>query len=118
APNLEGTHQIDNAGLALACLECLNIGTLDDESVRRGLTRARWPARLQRLTRGPLVDALPPETEIWLDGGHNPAAGEALARMAETWRDRPLGLVVGMLDSKDLAAFLAPLARHARALRA
>jgi dihydrofolate synthase/folylpolyglutamate synthase len=116
-PNLEGAHQFDNAGLALACLETLGVVPLDSDAVHAGLTHARWPARLQRLTRGPLVDALPAGTELWLDGGHNPAAGEALARMAEGWRDRPLGLVVGMLDSKDSASFLAPLARQARALR-
>jgi dihydrofolate synthase / folylpolyglutamate synthase len=116
-PNLEGAHQIDNAGLALACLEILDAVPLYDDAVRRGLINARWPARLQRLTHGPLVETLPPGTELWLDGGHNPAAGEALAQMAEGWRDKPLGLVVGMLDSKDSAAFLAPLARHVAALR-
>jgi dihydrofolate synthase/folylpolyglutamate synthase len=116
-PNLPGAHQIDNAGLALACLELLGTVPLDGDAVRRGLTEARWPARLQRLRHGPLVDALPAGTELWLDGGHNPAAGEALAQMAESWRDRPLGLVVGMLDSKDSTAFLTWLAPHAKALR-
>ncbi|MGE5145349.1 MAG: bifunctional folylpolyglutamate synthase/dihydrofolate synthase, partial [Candidatus Eiseniibacteriota bacterium] len=105
-PNLAGAHQVDNAGLALACLELLGTVRLDGEAVRRGLTEARWPARLQRLVRGPIVEALPAATELWLDGGHNPAAGEALAHMAETWRDKPLGLVVGMLDSKDSTTFL------------
>jgi dihydrofolate synthase/folylpolyglutamate synthase len=116
-PNLPGAHQLDNAGLALACLEILGTMPLDGEAVRHGLTHARWPARLQRLTRGPLVDALPRGTELWLDGGHNPAAGEALARMAESWRDRPLGFVVGMLDSKDSTEFLRWLVPHAAALR-
>jgi dihydrofolate synthase/folylpolyglutamate synthase len=117
-PSLPGAHQIENAGLALAALELLGAPPLDGAAVKRGLTEARWPARLQRLARGPLVEALPRETELWLDGGHNPSAGAALARQAEGWRDRPLGLVVGMLDSKDSAEFLRPLAPHAAALRA
>jgi dihydrofolate synthase/folylpolyglutamate synthase len=72
----------------------------------------RWPARLQRLTRGPLVDRLPDGIELWLDGGHNPDAGAALARSFAAWRDRPLRLVLGMRDTKDPAGFLEPLAAH------
>ena len=75
-----------------------------------------WPARLQRLRRGPLVDAVPPGWELWLDGGHNPAAGEVLGDVAAGWHDRPLYLVVGMMNTKDAAGFIAPLAKHARAL--
>ena len=77
-----------------------------------------WPARLQRLTRGPLVASLPAGWELWLDGGHNPAAGEVLGEIASFWRDRPLYLIVGMLNTKDAGGFLAPLARHARSLHA
>ena len=68
-----------------------------------------WPARLQRLTRGPLVEALQPGCELWLDGGHNPSAGEALARSVESWRDLPLRLVLGILDTKDPQGYLRPL---------
>jgi dihydrofolate synthase/folylpolyglutamate synthase len=116
-PGLPGAHQIENAGLALASLELLGALPLDSAAARCGLAEARWPARLQRLTRGPLIDALPRESELWLDGGHNPSAGAALALQAEGWRDRPLGLVVGMLDSKDSTEFLRPLAPHVAALR-
>ena len=68
--------------------------------------------------RGALVELLPAGWELWLDGGPNPAAGEVLAGAAAAWHDRPLELIVGMLNTKDAGGFLAPLARHARSLRA
>jgi dihydrofolate synthase/folylpolyglutamate synthase len=117
-PSLAGPHQIANAGTAIACLERLPGAALDPGVIARGLRRIEWPARLQRLERGPLVARLPPGWEIWLDGGHNPSAGEALADTATAWRERPLHLVVGMLNTKDAQGFLAPLARHAASLAA
>jgi dihydrofolate synthase/folylpolyglutamate synthase len=117
-PSLLGLHQIRNAGLAIACLECLPGFVVPPEAIARGLCQIDWPARLQHLARGPLVDILPPPWEVWLDGGHNPAAGEVLGAVAAEWRDQPLDLVVGMLNTKDIAGFLAPLAPFARALRA
>ena len=92
--------------------------SLPAEAIAAGLRRIDWPARLQRLTRGPLAETLPPGWELWLDGGHNPGAGQVLAEAAASWRDRPLYLVVGMLNTKDAGGFLAPLAPHARALYA
>ena len=77
-----------------------------------------WPARLQLLRRGPLVDAVPPDWELWLDGGHNPLAGEILGDVAAGWHDRPLYLVVGMMNTKDAAGFIAPLASTAEGLLA
>ena len=117
-PSLAGAHQIANAGTAIACLEQLPRLDLPPQALARGLSHIEWPARLQHLTRGPLVALLPPGWELWLDGGHNPAAGAVLAKVAAGWRDRPLDLIVGMLNTKDAAGFLAPLAPHARALRA
>ncbi|WP_404322612.1 bifunctional folylpolyglutamate synthase/dihydrofolate synthase [Azospirillum doebereinerae] len=123
-PGLAGAHQIGNAGLALACLDHLPLA-VDEAAVRRGLASVEWPARLQRLTRGPLADGLPPDWELWLDGGHNDSAGEVLARQAVDWSaadadkdgGRPLLLIYGMLASKDPYEFLAPLAPFAHALR-
>jgi dihydrofolate synthase / folylpolyglutamate synthase len=117
-PSLPGGHQILNAGTAIACLEQLAEFPLPPGAIAEGLRHIEWPARLQRLTRGPLVEALPAGWELWLDGGHNPGAGAVLAAMAAGWRDRPLYLVVGMLNTKDAAGFLRPLAAHAAALRA
>jgi dihydrofolate synthase/folylpolyglutamate synthase len=110
-PVLPGAHQVDNAGLAIACLERLAGFSVGESALAEGLVNADWPGRLQRLTRGPLVDALGQGCELWLDGGHNAAAGEALAAHAAAhWRDGPLHLVCGMLNSKQVGQFLEPLA--------
>jgi dihydrofolate synthase/folylpolyglutamate synthase len=124
APALVGAHQIDNAATAVACVERIRAArfAIDDAAIRKGLTSVEWPARLQRLTRGPLVEVLPPGCELWLDGGHNEDCGIALARMATDWAKEPaplpLYLVFGMLTTKDASGFLRPLARHAVAARA
>ncbi len=88
----------------------------------KGLASVDWPARLQKLSHGPLVEALPPGGELWLDGGHNEDCGIALARQAAEWAKEPaalpLYLIYGMLTTKDAAGFLRPLARHAATARA
>lgn len=117
-PSLAGSHQIANAGVALACLEQLSGVDPPPAALAAGLRRIDWPARLQRLTRGPLPGMLPPGWELWLDGGHNPGAGAVLGEAAAGWMDRPLYLIVGMLNTKDAGGFLGPLAPHAAALRA
>lgn len=125
APGLPGRHQIDNAATAVALALALRDQGFDlpDAAIAAGVAGASWPARLQRLTRGPAAKALP-GWEIRLDGGHNPAAGAALAAEARAWaaRERGLGrglhLVCGMLNSKAAADFLAPLAPHAASLTA
>lgn len=111
-PGLTGTHQVGNAGLAAACALQLAavLPQLDDRAIARGIETVRWPARLQRLATGRLAALLPADWELWLDGGHNPAAAQALARHLQGWRDRPVRLVFGMLRSKDAAAFLSTLA--------
>jgi dihydrofolate synthase / folylpolyglutamate synthase len=124
APALAGPHQLDNAATAIACIERLRAAgfAIDDRAVRRGLAEVDWPGRLQKLGRGPLVEALPAGSELWLDGGHNEDCGLALARMASEWAKEPaplpLYLVFAMLTSKDASGFLRPLARHAVAARA
>ncbi|MCA0847172.1 bifunctional folylpolyglutamate synthase/dihydrofolate synthase [Salipiger thiooxidans] len=113
-PNLPGAHQIENAGAALAALRHLGLG---DAACEAAVTRAEWPARMQRLRRGPLAEAAP-GVELWLDGGHNPAAGEALAKHLATLPERPTHLICGMLNTKDIAGYLRPLAGHAASLTA
>jgi dihydrofolate synthase / folylpolyglutamate synthase len=118
-PALMGLHQFVNAGVALACLDRLDGFSLGVEALANGLGSVHWPARLQHLASGRLVRRLPPGWELWLDGAHNQAAGEALARVvAENWQDRPLHLIFGMLDSHDADAFLRPLAPYVTALHA
>ena len=113
-PNLPGHHQIENAGAALAALRWLGAG---DAALEGAVIRADWPARMQRLRHGPLTEAAP-GAEIWLDGGHNPAAGQALARHLATLPARPTHLVCGMLNTKDIGGYLAPMAPHVRGLTA
>ena len=114
-PNLVGPHQIQNAGTALAALRQLGA---TEAMARAAVTRAEWPARMQRLTRGPLADLAGPGAELWLDGGHNPAGGEALAATLAALPPRPTHLVCGMLNTKDAAGYLRPLAAHAAGLTA
>ncbi|MFW2541059.1 bifunctional folylpolyglutamate synthase/dihydrofolate synthase [Primorskyibacter sp. 2E107] len=113
-PNLPGAHQIQNAGAALAALRHLNAG---DAAFEAAVTEAYWPARMQRLKEGPLVE-IAPKAELWLDGGHNPAAGEALAAHLARLPRRPTHLICGMLNTKDAGGFLRPLADHATSLTA
>lgn len=105
-PTLAGTHQADNAALAVAMLRHQSHVTVSPEAMAAGIRAARWPARLQLLGEGPLT-ALTPGRKVWLDGGHNVDAGLAIARhFAGT---APFHLITGMLSSKDPAAIIAPL---------
>ena len=112
-PSLTGVHQVQNAGLALACLQNLFGFSLSTEDLAAGLIEVQWSGRLQRLRKGPLFDQLGSDGELWLDGGHNPGAGEALAQTLQDWQARDetprrLHMIVGMLKNKDAAGFLAP----------
>ncbi len=111
---LAGPHQRDNAGIAVAALRAWGPAWLTEEAIIRGLAAATWPARLQRL-HGELAARVSPH-ELWLDGGHNPGAGEALAAHFPGWGDRPLHVLVGMKSGKGAAGFLAPLLPFATSL--
>ena len=108
-PALIGAHQFENAGLAVAALRALGFG---ENACRAALSDAVWPARMQRLTRGSLAERLPEGATLWLDGGHNAAAGAALAAVVAGLPPAPLWLITGMLDTKSAEDFLRPLARH------
>ncbi|TYB81991.1 bifunctional folylpolyglutamate synthase/dihydrofolate synthase [Maritimibacter fusiformis] len=113
-PALIGPHQIQNAGAALAALRALGF---DEAACEAAMTDVTWPARMQRLRHGPLVD-LAEGAELWLDGGHNPAAGTMLAQVLGDLPPRPTHLVCGMLNTKDVAGFMRPLAGLADSLTA
>jgi len=112
-PRLAGAHQADNAALAVAMLKSQQALAVPDTALRQSMAWASWPGRLQRITAGPLFDRLPPGSTLLVDGGHNPSAARALAAYAATL-DLPLVLVLGMLQSKDHAAFTRALPRTAR----
>lgn len=113
-PNLPGPHQIHNAGAALAALRQLGVSAAGCEAA---VTRAFWPARMQRLRQGPLAESAP-GVELWLDGGHNPAGGQAVAATLARMAPRPTHLICGMLNTKDVTGYMRPLASQATALRA
>lgn len=113
-PNLPGPHQIDNAGAALAALRHLGA---DATACEAAVTNAYWPARMQRLKSGPLTDAAG-ACELWLDGGHNPAGGVAVAATLARMARKPTHLIVGMLNTKDIAGYMRPIAAQAASLTA
>ncbi len=108
-PQLPGRHQIDNAGTAIAALRCLSDARIAESHIAQGLKTASWPARMQRLGPGALWSHIPKESELWLDGGHNPSAGRALARAFSELNERvsrPLVLIWGMLNTKAADDFI------------
>jgi dihydrofolate synthase / folylpolyglutamate synthase len=113
-PNLPGPHQVQNAGVAIAALRHLGF---DAATCEAAVTQAFWPARMQRLRQGPLVD-LAPQVELWLDGGHNPAGAEAVAATLARMPLRETHLICGMLNTKDVAGYMRPLAAQVTRLHA
>ncbi len=115
-PRLIGAHQVANAGMVIAALRHMGF---DETVCAAAVARAEWPARLQRLRHGPLVEAAKAHrVELWLDGGHNPAAGVALAEALGRLPHRKTVLICGMLRTKDAAGYLQPLAPLAERLEA
>ncbi len=115
-PRLVGRHQIENAATAIAALRQSN--WVSDKAIEKGLRGVEWPARMQRLSHGPLIDLAPRDSEVWLDGGHNPHGAAAVARTLadlEERAEKPLYLISGMLANKDATGFFSAfrgLVRH------
>jgi len=117
APKLYGRHQFENAGVAIAALRGIDELSLPPDAFETGIAKADWPGRMQRLSQGRLVALVPPGSELWLDGGHNPDGGRAIANALADLEERvsrPLVLVVGMLATKDCESFLKNFAGLAR----
>lgn len=116
-PSLAGEHQYDNAATAVACIEqCLKFN-ISDEHIKIGLANAVWPARLQHLTNHPYCKLLPPEMELWLDGGHNPQGGQVLGKwLEEQSKSKKIYLICGMIKGKDMKEFLRYLAPYSEFL--
>ncbi len=113
-PALMGAHQFQNAGSAIAALRHLGF---DETACEAAVTQVTWPARMQKLAAGPLLDAAP-DAEFWLDGGHNAACGATLAETLGRLPARNTFLICGMLNTKDIAGYFAPIAPHVAALHA
>ncbi len=117
-PKLAGRHQIANAAIAIAALRRIGGRWGREQGIEWGLKHVEWPARLQRLTKGPLIEAAPKGAEVWLDGGHNPHGGAAVAQSMADLEERapkPLYLICGMLRTKDAVGYFLPfrgLAKH------
>jgi len=123
APKLFGRHQFDNAGLAIATLRAQHAFRIEPAAFEAGIVNAEWPARMQRLASGALLELAPQGAELWLDGGHNAEGGRVVAAALgdlEERVSRPLVVIVGMMANKDAGAFLANFAgltRHIVAVR-
>ncbi len=111
-PRLRGAHQAANAGLAVAMLRHQDLLRIPDSALKAAMGWAEWPARIQRLARGPVHDLLPKDSELWLDGGHNPAAARAVADHFRAYvpADQPFHLVIGLLSNKEAPGVLRPFA--------
>jgi dihydrofolate synthase / folylpolyglutamate synthase len=108
-PHLRGVHQIDNAGNAIATIRALGDPRISEAAIASGLKSVTWPARMQRLNSGNIKTLVGAEAEVWLDGGHNPSAGKVLARTFSELNDKhskPLILIWGMLNTKDVKSFI------------
>jgi len=113
APNLVGSHQLENAALALAIADQLRGFDIPAQTRRHGLRHTEWPGRMQRITAGPVAAQLPEGWELWFDAAHNDSGAQALAVQLQHWRDetpeKPVHLVVGLAGDKDVKAFFGPL---------
>ncbi|CBI75721.1 dihydrofolate synthase / folylpolyglutamate synthase [Bartonella clarridgeiae 73] len=110
-PKLIGDHQIANAGAAIEAVYKAGF-RLSEQVISNALQNLYWPARMQHLTYGQLVDQLSPNFDLWLDGGHNPAAGKVIAEVLTQWKkrsNRPIVMIVGMLNTKDSIGYFCPL---------
>jgi dihydrofolate synthase / folylpolyglutamate synthase len=112
-PALPGAHQINNAGCAIAVLRALQDARVTEAHMAEGLRKVSWPARLQRLKNGALSRLLPEGAELWLDGGHNADAGVVLAEALKAMPPKPLVIIWGMLNTKDITQFIRPLTNGA-----
>lgn len=107
-PSLEGSHQYVNASTAIACVKNLPEFSITDEAIKKGLSTTFWKGRLERITNTYLNKNFDPhqDWEIWIDGGHNPAAAKTLSQTFSKWQDKPLSVIIAMMKSKDASDFI------------
>lgn len=119
-PRLIGSHQLINAGTALAALETSDFKSLMKADVlSRAMTSVSWPGRLQRLDRGSLADLLPKGWELWVDGAHNDSGADVIVEQAQNWgASKPLHIITGFKRKKDTEGFYERLAGIPRTIQA
>ncbi|QIO54244.1 bifunctional folylpolyglutamate synthase/dihydrofolate synthase [Rhizobium leguminosarum bv. trifolii] len=102
-PRLPGRHQYANAAAAIRAVKAAGF-TVTETMMEKAMSSVEWPGRLQRLSEGRLLSHAPAGAEIWIDGGHNPGAGEVIAEAMANFEERqsrPLFLITGMINTKD-----------------
>ena len=115
-PRMTGAHQADNAVLAIAMLRHQSAINVPEAALSAAMEWTRWPARMQQLASGPLTELLPERSTVWLDGGHNPDAGEAIAKTLK--EGPPVHVIIGMLKNKNVLGFIKPFAHKIASLHA
>lgn len=102
--SLPGRHQRENAAVAVAVMNEVNKRgiLIPDAAIRKGLTEAHWPARLERFVRR--------HVDILLDAAHNPAGARALASHLQDIGWSRITMLFGAMRDKDVSGMLAPLA--------
>jgi len=112
-PTLVGDHQLANAALAIAAIRAGGIKVLP-QAFAQGMKDVNWPGRLEKLREGKITQKFGSDADIWIDGGHNPSAGEAIA--AELLRrngqtKRKIILICGMINTKEPLGYFHPFAK-------
>lgn len=110
-PPLVGPHQVKNAAMAIALAHAQKAVAIPEAAIKAGLGWVRWPARLQQLHNTQFNAGLPDGADLWLDGGHNPAAADVVRTFLQGVDpvERSVTLVLGMMGTKDVKGYLQPL---------
>ncbi|MBN7806339.1 bifunctional folylpolyglutamate synthase/dihydrofolate synthase [Agrobacterium rosae] len=106
-PRLPGRHQLANAAAAIRAVKAAGF-EVTERMIETAMESVEWPGRLQRIKTGRIVDLAPEGSEIWIDGGHNPGAGEVISEAMAGFEEkqaRPLFLIAGMINTKDQVGY-------------
>jgi dihydrofolate synthase/folylpolyglutamate synthase len=104
-PSLNGDHQLINAGTAIAAAQKI-LKKLDTSKLNQALKNTKHRARLEKITKGKLLEYINPNNQLYLDGAHNEAAAEAVHKFLETLKGKKIYMILGMLNTKDPKVFL------------
>lgn len=108
-PSLRGKHQIENASTAIAAIEILNSRKHCEvfyEDICEGLVNTKWPARIEKITKGKIKQMIPDSWEIYLDGAHNAGGANTLARWIKSMPPKTIYLIFGTTRGKNILEYL------------